>query len=513
MNKGLVSLCRISPGTNFLLILLILYIFSIKLFVKYSIGLDISNHCIKAVQLNDNKELVKFGRIDLIQSEEKIDRHTYISKITELFRIYKIPKENVIANLRGSVVLTRTYLPSLIIKEDFDKWFIENIESMIPGTPLNDVIFDHQVLDSGRILISFARLSAVIEKLFILKTCDIVPRIVCPSSLALQETLVKNRRFKNNRTFAILDFDFQGSDLLIINEGRPFFSTEIGRGNGYLHKGKEQVRILKREITADLKKCFDFHQEKDNVNIEALMLTGSVARIPGIKKNLREATGLKVESANPFMLNEIKLPPDFFPAESAQYTQALGLALMGLRKEKTVNLIPLEQREDYRRWQTVKKINKISRKALFLALPVLLAVLSIFTLIMRNHDKLSNQVRSLRNQKDELTIVDSETKTYKMMLEKLEKIKGTRFIWSKILYNLGTAVPEGIILKEINTENRMVSSGATPYVQQVISIAGEARNSEMVVSYVKSLEKNYTRIKLDKISEGDICTFRLSLNP
>jgi len=513
MDIRAVSLNRILPETDFSLISLILHIFNIKLLVKYSVGLDIGNHCIKAVQLNDKKELVKFSRIDLPPQEGKIDKQTYISKITELFRKYKLTTENIITNIRGSVVLTRTYLPFTTKNGDFDKWFIENVESLIPGVPLNDVIFDHQMLDSGRVLISFARLSAVKDRLATLKACGFVPRIVCPSSLALQEVLIKHRRFKKSRAFAILDLSFQGSDLLIVNEGKPFYSTEIGRANGYLYKGKDRVKIFSHELAADLTKCLSFYQEKENVKVEALIITGTAARMTGIKKGLREAMNLKVESANPFIVNEVNLPPNFPIAESSQYAQALGLALKGLNNDKVINLIPPEQREDYHQWQVSKKVHQFSKTAFIAALPLFLAILFIFTQIIRNYYKISGQVMTLMVQRDELTAIDSESRTYNMILAKLRQINGRRFLWSKLLYNLGIAVPEGIILKEINTENRMVSSGATPYVQQVISITGEARSSETVISYVRNLEKNYPRIKLDKISEGEKCTFKISLNP
>lgn len=152
-----------------------------------SVGLDLGRGWIKALEINQDLELLKIGKIKVPRNTNKEERELYISKIKELFQSLNLSRDNITINIRGSFILARTYLPPSSNKDDFEQWFVDSIESIIPGTPIEDVIYSYELLTSGRALIAFAKRKEIERHLEMLKSCAIIPASIDASCLALYE--------------------------------------------------------------------------------------------------------------------------------------------------------------------------------------------------------------------------------------------------------------------------------------------------------------------------------------
>jgi hypothetical protein len=216
-----------------------------------SVGLDLEKGWIKVVEISSDLKLTNIGRIRIPRSDKEDTRNEqelYAAKINELFSNLKIARENVVSNIRGSYILARTYLPPSKDKDEFERWFVKSIESIIPGTPIEDVVYSYELLPSGRALIAFARRTEIEKQLEMLKTCTIVPVLIDASCLALYDAFSPHPWIQKKENVAILDIGTYSTGVLIIKDGEAFGSNAISLGGKDLIKGKDRANKIESII-------------------------------------------------------------------------------------------------------------------------------------------------------------------------------------------------------------------------------------------------------------------------
>lgn len=476
-----------------------------------SVGLDIGWKNIKAVELTDDFKVTKIGKIEIPRPIKGDENEIYAAKIKELFDAQRFSMDNVIINLRGSYILARTYVPPSSNKDDFERWFVESIESLIPGAPISDVIYGHQFLDSGRVLISFARLGVVKNRIKILEACGIFPAAIDASCLALYHAFENHGWIKEKRNFAIIDIGGLKTDLLIVKEGEPFVSTEIAFGGRDIKRGRDKHKVFVQTLAAKLEKTFNFYKDKEGLKVEGLIFVGDYSKIPGLKKNLSNILKIKIEIGRAFKLQKIGLPSGFNNRHRQYYAQAFGLALKGLNNKKGINLMPHETKELYKAWQFDKRTRNFFKKSARFSGFILITLIFLLGILLNNHRRISREVENLKLERNELLYVNNEEKELTSKILKLKQLGNERFLWSQILYNLGKAVPTGVYFKDISTEFRLVSTGEKPVKERKVVVEGDARNSETVIKFIKNLEKYFKNIVVDKIKGESMCEFKISL--
>jgi type IV pilus assembly protein PilM len=479
--------------------------------MNISVGLDIGWKDIKAIELSDGFKVTRISKIKIPRPINGDETEIYSTKISELLKTHKLSRDNVIINLRGSPILSRTYAPPSKNHDDFEQWFVDNIESLIPGTPISDVVYDYDFLDSGRVLISFARLSTVENKLKVLKACNIIPKAIDASCLALYHAFDKHRWVREKKTFAILDIGAYSSDLLVVKNGEPYISTEISFGGKDLKKGKDRHNIFIQELAIRLERNLQYYHTKENLTIERLIAVGDYSRIPGLKKQVGTILSVKTEIGNPFRSQKIILPSDFSHKNAGQYAQALGLALKGMNSKIGINLMPAEVKEQHRQWHFEKRAKQFFKKSVVAAGIGFVIMVFLLVVLARANNKITREVENLSAQRNELSSVDSRETELNSKIQKLMSLNNAPYFWSQMLYNLGKTVPEGMYLKTIATETRLVSSGSKPEKQTSIVIEGDARDNETVLMYLKNLERYFNNIAVDKMKKEVRCEFKLSL--
>jgi Tfp pilus assembly PilM family ATPase/Tfp pilus assembly protein PilN len=479
--------------------------------MQRAVGLDIGWGRICVVELTDNNRITRYGTVKVKRPQERDAQQIIARQIDELLRMHDVPRDAVVTNLRGSHILARTYQAPAQNRDVFEQWFVENIDSLIPGAPLDDVIYDHQFLDADRVLISFARLGVVMQKIEMLKNANITPLVIDASCLALYHIFSHHQWLQKKLSFAILDIGSQITDLLITNRGVPYASAELPCGRNTVGRGISKREDFVVDLATRTLKTIDFYRKKDSIELQGIIITGEYARTRGLRTVLRRVTDLKVVVGDPLKERKIDCPSDFPAKKSLLYTQAVGLALKGLNPEKQINLIPPEVKQQHANVKFNKRMRKIFvRHAIAVSIIGIIGLVLLFVLTGRLRD-MHNTVNELKDEKSSLAYVSSEERTLRQKIAKLHALGQKQYTWSKMLYNIGKVTPEGVYFKEISTRTRLVKNGNQMDKVQYIVIDGDAHNHTKIVQFIKNLEDYYDTIIIDKIKEERGCEFTLTL--
>jgi Tfp pilus assembly PilM family ATPase len=475
-----------------------------------SVGLDLGWGWIKAVEINQDLELLKIGKIKVPRNTNRDEKELYISKIKELFQSINLSRANVIINIRGSFILARTYLPPSSNKDDFEQWFVDSIESIIPGTPIEDVIYSYELFPSGRALIAFAKRKEIEKQLEMLKSCSIIPASIDASCLALYDAFLPHPWMRKKKNFAILDIDAYSTGILIIKHGEAFASNIINYSGMISKKGKERDKKLILYISINLEKLFEFYKQKENLKIQNIIIVGTYSTIPGLRKNLKTKYGYKIGLGNPFLYHNIKLPKAYNKRQNPVYAQALGLAVKGLSK-KGIDLIPYEIKESHKISLYNKRTKKIAKLSAIFSGLISIAMIILLMSVSNSNKELSNQVTELKSKKESLTYINGEQTLLANKLLNLKQLTKKMIPWSEILYDLGKNVPPGIYFKEITTESRLVTTGTKVEKKIRVVVEGNSQSQRIVLNYIKNLERKFKDIVIKNIKGEAKCEFKISI--
>lgn len=479
--------------------------------MEFTIGLDLGREWIKIVQLTPDKKILRLGKIPVPEETDQTKLPTLIAgRIDELFKSLKLPRENIVVNFRGSHVLARTYLPPSTQPDAFERWFVESIETMIPGTPISDVVYSYDILPSGRVLIAFARIKEIEKLLSILNNCGITPLSIDASCLALFDCFHNHHLIRSKQNLAVVDINSTATYILMIKDGEPYVSVEIPLGGKNIGKGRNKHRDFANQLGIQIIKNFDYYTQKEQFRIERLLLTGDYARGPGMKKQLQNAVGIKTELADPFKYNNIEIPPKHDPRDNHFYAQTLGLALKGFNPSK-INLIPHETREKYKVDETIRKRVRFFKRTPLAVIP-LAAIMMLITLFFgSNNTRISRNIRDLEAKRNNLSAFTTEEIAIKDRIRKLNTINRNRRNWAKLLYEMGRAAPEGLYFKELTTDERLIPNGTSSLRKTRLVIEGSASDQKNMLELIKNLEPNYKNIVIDNIKGEGSCDFQISL--
>lgn len=475
-----------------------------------NIGVDISTTCIKLVALKDHKVTCAI-LLRLPQTGGDGIEATQLKVLQSMFTDNKLPRENVVINFRGSEILLRTYARPFSKRDDFEQWFVENIDTLIPGTPLDDVVYDHQLLNSNRVLISFARLAAIKKRINLFTQAGIMPAAIDSSGLALYRALQKHNWITEGKNCALCDVHTTNCDLLLVRQGIPYASGELpGVKCSKQAKATRTQTTTAEQFANQLEKTLDFYTEREQYHVNGIILVGEYYKISGLRRFLSQKFKVPVEPGKPFQQYGITFSSQR-KYKQGVFTQALGLALKPLQKEHGINLMPLEMREERRQWVVNQRAAKIFRRHVPIAGIVLILAICSLIFSLRSYRKYNGLLEDMRTREKELAYILETERNYLASVAKLSNVQHEQYVWTHMLNEIGHGVPENVYFEEIGTESRMISSGAKPLKQKRVYIKGTAANHESLLTFVKHLEKAYQNIVVDKLEGEHQCDFRLSI--
>lgn len=338
--------------------------------MDYSLGLDIGSHTIKLIELasDGNKfGLMAAGSIPTppgaLTSAVPTDTQAMADVIKKLFKETGTKTRNVQIALPESKVFTRVIeVPALSQRElaSAIKW---EAEQYIP-LPLEQVNLDFTVLRDAKgtgtgkmeVLLVAAPKTLLERYLSILELADLSPVGAETEVIATSRALA--RSLTNVKSVLIVSMGAQTTDLAIERDGILAFTRSLSAGGDAITRALAQgldfsfpqaeeykrtyglqqdklegkivvaVKPIMDTIINEIRRALAFYQEKyKDEHIQAVVLTGGTARLPGMVIYLATTLGVEVQLANPWVGITRDTRFNVLTTEGPNFCVAVGLAL------------------------------------------------------------------------------------------------------------------------------------------------------------------------------------------
>lgn len=338
--------------------------------MKSILGLDIGSHAIKFVEISKDEKSATLLAAGSIQTPPKAltstaaaDLQAISISVIKLLKDAGAKSDTCNIALPESQVFTRVIeLPAMSSRElsSAIKW---EAEQYIP-LPLDQVNIDFSILrdqkQTGKntmdVLLVAAPKVLVSKYLSIIEMADLIPDTVETEIIAASRAL--SRSLTAIKTVMIISLGAGTTDISIVRAGVIAFTRSIGAGGealsrslaqglGFelmqaeefkrtygLEKDKLQGKIVAAvkpvmdTIISEIKRAVSFYQEKNKEeHIQAVILSGGTARLPGMVVYIAQELGIETQLANPWIGLTRQQRFAVLDPEGASYTVAVGLAL------------------------------------------------------------------------------------------------------------------------------------------------------------------------------------------
>jgi type IV pilus assembly protein PilM len=313
---------------------------------KAVVGLDIGSSAVKAVQLKPAGKQFKVAAFasepvpaDAIVDGAIIDADAVVATIRRLFEGSKAFKtKEVCASLSGNTVIVKKItLPVMTEAELRDSIYWE-AEQYIPFD-IQDVNLDYQVLDPGTgpdsrgsmdVLLVAAKKEKIGDYTSVITRAGRMPVVVDVDAFALQNAFEANYGFEASRVVVLLNAGASSININIVQGDQSVFTRDISiGGNAYTEAVQKELGLsfdaaeqLKRGVPVDgatvedaqpvlravtenvvleVQKTLEFFKATSAVeSIDAVVLSGGVSRVTGLRELLEERLHAPVEFFDPF---------------------------------------------------------------------------------------------------------------------------------------------------------------------------------------------------------------------
>lgn len=338
-----------------------------------SVGIDIGSHTIKLIELTKlgtQYSLVAAGSAPTppkaLISPLAADTEAVAHALSKLMKDAGVKTTEVNIALPESKVFTRVIeVPQLSTRElaSAIKW---EAEQYIP-LPLAEVNLDFTVLressqtGTGKmdVLLVAAPKSLLERYLNILELANL--EAVGAETEIIATSRALGRSFPTAKTVMVVSLGAQTTDLAILDGGVLSFTRSVSAGGEALSRALAQglefslsqaeefkktyglerdklegkivaaVKPIMDTIIGEIKRATAFYQEKHKDSpVQALLVSGGTAKLPGMVVYLAEATGMEVQVANPWVGITKDQRFHVLDAEGPNFSVAVGLALRGL---------------------------------------------------------------------------------------------------------------------------------------------------------------------------------------
>ncbi len=334
------------------------------------VGLDIGSHSIKLIELErsgDSVVLLTAGTIPTppkaLASNIPADQESVAVAIKKLIRDTGVKSKMVNVALPEAQVFTRVIDVPQITQRELSSAIKWEAEQYIP-LPLDQVNIDFSVLREAKetgtnkmeVLLVAAPKALLDKYMNILDLSDVQVVGMETEIIAASRALV--RSVKTVRTAMVVSLGAQTTDLAILRNGVLAFTRSVSAGGEALSRalavglgfeqaqaeefkktyGLEQDKLEGKIVTAakpimdtivgEIKRAVAFYQEKyKDSPVEAVLLSGGTAKLPGLVVYMAQALGIESQLANPWV--GIKKEPRFaaLDSEGPVFSVAVGLAL------------------------------------------------------------------------------------------------------------------------------------------------------------------------------------------
>lgn len=319
----------------------------------YLVGIDIGLSAVKVALISSGKKnqfvLEKFARIPLGEAviiEDEIQKPDEVAgAIESALKKAGVSKKIVCLGMDGPNTMTkRLKVPSGSKEELQDNIEWEAEQYITFGIDESQVDFhiiqklkEEDVVD---VLVAAVEENVVERYLSILKSLDLVPKVVDLSILALSNMFEKINYLRleeiSDEGAIVIDFGAQTTKILVyrnhapvltkeINLGGVLVTEEIQRAVGVSYEEAEDLKVLGDDngnipedlipiiqahnikLLEEVKKTLNFYIAAGSSDqVGYCFVTGGSANLPGTIESLQDLVGLEVEILNPFDVISLK---------------------------------------------------------------------------------------------------------------------------------------------------------------------------------------------------------------
>jgi type IV pilus assembly protein PilM len=342
---------------------------------KDVVGLDIGTNTIKVVQLRKKRKLTKlvgYGRIDvpenviiegIISEPEKLAKilTEYFSKITW----GEITAQRVNLSLSESKVFTRILtLPHTDDKARADAVIWE--ATQIVPMAVSDLYIDWQLIGPNKtdpkcddIIFAAAPKSIVNSYIQLIALMNLEVMGIETNLTAVARAMVPGKEM--SETMLVVDIGWKNTSMAIFDQFiRVTGSTLIG-GDNVTKRIAEALKISQKDVekmdfkkddqslikvreaidreltvmTKEIDRMIRYYSEKINKEntITKVMLCGGIASLPGLTEYFSEKLNMTTTVGNPWANISVYPIKPVPKTDAPLYTNAIGLALVGLENE------------------------------------------------------------------------------------------------------------------------------------------------------------------------------------
>ena len=376
-------------------------------------GIDLSDYSIEMLILNENKSVFTYGRTRLgkgiIKDGEIVDQKKLSERLEEVLenaypfpvRISDNDKDKAIVLKREkykavvSLPESRTFVHLFTFndKKNFNEKVKKKIKMIIPHDP-DELYWDTRevptVGEEVKIICVAAQKEIVDSYTFFFKSTKLdlaafeiegfsVGRSLLPIKKIKREDGTEKLVMADGKDRMVLDMGAKTSTLnmydkrgsLVVSVPLPYggnyFTREIAKNLGETTVDAERIKrengfkkegdiyeIMEKhghKIVDEIEEARDYYQREFSSQVEEVLLTGGTALLPGITDFFEgQFEDLNFKTGSP--LKKIDAPDFLEEKESVLYSNVVGLALRGLRKDPIdvgVNLLPEEVKKQERK--------------------------------------------------------------------------------------------------------------------------------------------------------------------
>ncbi|KKR32214.1 MAG: Type IV pilus biogenesis ATPase PilM [Candidatus Gottesmanbacteria bacterium GW2011_GWC2_39_8] len=334
------------------------------------IGLDFGSHFIKGVELRENQghfSLLSLGQIATppkgLFSDLPIDEQVMIDTVIRLIKEMKVSTKLVNTALPESQVFTRVIEVPRVSDKELSSALQWEAEQYIP-LPLEEVNLDYAVINENmtdrekmEILLVAAPLKLIEKYTRILESAGLNPASLETEIIAAARAL--SPVMAKDAPTLLMNIGSSMTDIAVVNNSLINFTRTLSIGGEMIIKSISQelgfsmvqseeyikaygiekdklegkifaaAKTVVDSLIEEVKKTISYYKEKHNdKEIKSLVLSGGVAKMPGLVFYIASEVGLETQIGNPIM--SISKDEKIFGklgAEVVSYSVACGLAL------------------------------------------------------------------------------------------------------------------------------------------------------------------------------------------
>jgi len=334
------------------------------------IGLDIGSHSIKLIELAKDRgvaTLLAAGSIPTppkaLTSNIAADQEAVAVAVKKLVIDTGARTKNVNLSLPESQVFTRVIEVPQLSQRELASAIKYEAEQYIP-LPLEQVNVDFSILrdakQTGKNMMEVllvAAPKALLEKyVAIMEMADLYSTGAETEIIATSRALI--RSVPTVKTVMVVSLGAQTTDLAILRAGVLAFTRTISAGGEALSRAVAQgldfdirqaeeykktyglqqdqlegkilaaAKPIMDTILSEMKRAVAFYQEKNpNERVEAVLLSGGTARLPGMVIYMAQHMGVEAQLANPWVGIHKEARFNVLDPEGPTFAVAVGLAL------------------------------------------------------------------------------------------------------------------------------------------------------------------------------------------